>query len=458
MKKNQLRVIPSQFSNWRGNPPNRTEDRRKLRRLPHQPAGWFAMTACLLALVMSLSVPAFGAEFTLDETATMDGMSRSWYQGYAPTIKNHVMTLCLPIKAESCVGDITVSLALDDPNVFVLSSELKAVTVSAQNGIYPVKLSLPLEKYRRNGDFPATITLKGVDASGKELVETMPYIIRIRDGYGNHETLTPVISNVVGNLDVGSEGDLTLTITNPTSTISLSDAVLTVTDSTGEVLMSGSNLFPVPEILPGKSETVTIPMTVKANAAISQHTFEFSLSYKALGKDAKWTESFTVPVTQAIRLEQGGVQLPTAIAGELANMTLPLMNMGKGELSNVLVKLKMDGVLDAQSVLVGTIAPGETKQAKLTYTPFLTSVGTHSGIVTYSCEDAYGNQFSQTLDVTLTVDEPLPEVEAQQTEEKEPLSIWTILLIVLCVALAAALIAQSIILNGKLHKLEEERL
>ncbi len=411
-----------------------------------------------LLMVMSLSISAFGAEFSLDETAAIDSMARSWYQGYTPTIKNHVMTLCLPIRAESCVGDITVSLTLDDPNVFVLSSEPKAVTVSPRDGIYPVKLSLPLERYRRNGDFPATITLKGVDASGKEIVQTMPYIIRIRDGYGNHETLTPVISNVTGNLDVGSDGDLTLTITNPTSTISLTNAVLTVTDATSEVLMSGSNLFPVSEILPGKSESVTIPMTVKANAAISQHTFEVSLSYKALGKDTKWTESFTVPVTQAIRLEQGGVQLPTAIAGELANMTLPLMNMGKGELNNVMVKLEMDGVLDAQSVLVGIIAPGETRQAKLTFTPFLTSVGTHSGTAVYSCEDAYGNQFSQTLDVTLTVEEPLPEVEEQQAEEKESMSIWTILLIVLCATLAAALIAQSIILNGKLHKLEEERL
>ncbi len=411
-----------------------------------------------LLIVLSLAIPAFAAEFTIDENATIDGMTRSWYQGYEPTIQYNIMTLYLPIQAESCVGDITVSFALDDPNVFVLSGEPKAVTVSTQNGIYPVKLSLPLERYRRNGDFPATITIKGTDANGKEILETMPYILRIRDGYGNLETLKPQITDVVGELDVGSDGSLSLTITNPTTTISMMEGVLTVTDATGEVLMSGSNLFEIPEILPGKSETVTIPMTVKANAAISTHTLEVSLSFKALGKDAKWTESFTVPVTQAIRLEQGGAQLPTAIAGEFASMTLPLMNMGKGELSNVMVKLEMAGVLDAQSVLVGTIAPGETKQAKLTFTPFLTSVGTHSGTVTYSCEDAYGNQFSQTLDVTLTVDEPLPEVEEQEAEEKEPLSVWTIVLIVLCVLLAAALIAQGVILTGRLHKLEEERL
>ena len=418
-------------------------------------------TICIfltMLLVLSMSVTALAAEFELDQHSTIDGMNRSWYQGYAPSISYHKMTLCLPIRAESCVGDITVSLALDDPNVFVLSGEPKEVTVSPKNGIYPVKLVLPLEQYRRNGDYPATITIKGNDGNGKEIVETLGYVIRIRDGYGSHETMEPVISDVVGSLDVGKDGSLSLTITNPTTTQSIMDGEITVTDSTGEILMTGSNRFSVPEILPGKCETVSIPMTVKGNASISQHTLEVKLSYSCLGKSAEWKESFTVPVTQAIRLEQGGVQLPTAIAGELGNMTLPLMNMGKGELRNVLVKLEADGVLDAQSVLVGTMAAGETKQAKLTYTPFLNSVGTYSGTVTVSCEDAYGNTFSQTLDVTLIVDEPIPEVELQQEEKKEKMSTGTIILIVLCVLMAAGLITQGTILTKKIHTLEEERL
>ena len=411
-----------------------------------------------LLLLLSMSVTAFAAEFEIDQHSTMDGMSRSWYQGYAPSISYHKLTICLPIRAESCVGDITVSLALDDPNVFALSAQPKEVTVSPKDGIYPAKLVLPLEQYRRNGDYPATITIKGSDGNGKEIVETMPYIIRIRDGYGSHETMEPVISDVVGNLDVGTDGSLSLTISNPTTTQSIMNGEITVTDSTGDILMSGSNRFSVLEILPGKSETVTIPMTVKGNASISQHTLEVKLSYSCLGKSAEWTESFTVPVTQAIRLEQGGVQLPTAIAGELGNMTLPLMNMGKGELRNVLVKLEMGGVLDAQSVLVGTMAAGETKQAKLTFTPKLNSVGTHSGTVIITCEDAYGNTFSQTLDVTLTVDEPIPEVELQQEEEKEKMSPVTIMLIILCVALVAGLVVQGTILTKKIHNLEEERL
>ena len=78
--------------------------------------------------------------------------------------------------------------------------------------------------------------------------------------------------------------------------------------------------------------------------------------------------------------------------------------------------------------------------------------------MTITCEDAYGNAFTQTLDVTLTVDEPIPEVELQQVEEKEKMNTGTIVLIVICVLLAAGLVVQGTILIKRIHKLEEERL
>lgn len=414
----------------------------------------FLLTALL---VLSISAAALGAEVTLEETATMDGMGKSWYQGYTPAISYHTMTLCLPLKVPGAVGDITVSIALDDPEVFLLDGEPQAVAVAPKDGLYPVKLSIPLERTRRNGDYPATVTVRGTNEAGKEITETMPYVIRIRDGYRSHETMEPAISDVVTELNVGSDGTVTLTITNPTTTQSITDGTLTLTDAAGEILMSGANRVSLPEILPGTSETVTVPVVVKGNASIAPHTLEVTLSGKVLGTASQWKASFTVPVTQAIRLEQGGAQLPAAIAGELGIMTLPLMNMGKGTLSNVLVKLEMEGVIDAQSVLVGTMEAGESKSAKLTFTPKPDSVGTHSGTVTITCEDAYGNAFSQTLDVTLTVDEPIPEVSVEQ-EKTEKKDVGKTILIILCVLLAAGMVAEGMILTDKLHKLEEERL
>jgi hypothetical protein len=220
--------------------------------------------------------------------------------------------------------------------------------------------------------------------------------------------------------------------------------------------MTGSDRFPIPEVLPGEAISVSVPMTILSNAAIRVHTLNLKLSYDVCGNEESWEESFTIPVTQAIRLEHGDAQLPPAIAGEMGDLTLPLMNLGKGELFNLLVKLETTAA-NSQSVLVGSLAPGETKQAQLTFTAFPDSIGTHSGTVTISCEDAYGNTYEERMEVTLTVDEPLPEM-SKEIPVREKSNPATIFLGMLCVLLIAGLVTQHLILTGKIHKLEEDRL
>ena len=409
-------------------------------------------------LLFPLAGTVLASEFDLDPYARFGDMEFTWYQGYEPVIRSNTLYLHLPLRAESCVGDISVCLALEDPNVLLLASEPKPVTVFSKDGLYPVKLTLPLVKNRRNGDYPALITVTGKDGTGKEISETISYIIRIRDGRGSHETLEPVFSDIKADLDVGSEGMLELTVTNPTTTLSATNCRLTVKDPRGDIRLAETDRIDVPEILPGKSVTVSVPVTVKGNAEVALHELEVTFSCKVLDREMQWTRTFDLPVTQQIRLEQGGVQIPSTFPGELTTMTLPLMNLGKAGLQNVLVKLKMDGVLDPQSVLVGTLSPGETKQAKLTFTPKPGSEGIHSGSVTVTCEDAYGNAFSQTLDVFLTVEEPVPETDIQDTEEKDAPNIRVILLSCLNAVLVVGLILLCTLFTRKIHKLEEERL
>ena len=409
-------------------------------------------------LAFSLTGPVLGAQFEIDPYESFGDMAITWYQGYTPVIQNNILVLHLPLRAEGCVGDITVSLALEDPHVLLLAAEPKPVTVSPKDGLYPVRLTQPLVKNRRNGDYPMRITVTGRDSAGKEISETLPYILRIRDGRSTHEILEPLFSNLTANLTVGQEGTLELTVTNPTTTLSATDCRITVKDPQGDLQMAGTDRVTLSEILPGKSIRVSIPITVRGNASVALHDLEITFRCKVQDRETQWSRTFPVPITQEIRLEQGGVQMPSTFPGELTTMTLPLMNLGKSSLQNVLVKLEINSVLDPQSVLVGTLSPGETTQAKLTFTPKQHSVGIHSGTVTITCEDAYGNPFTQVVDVTLTVEEPIPEADIQKQEEKEGPNTWVILLSVLNVALVISLILLGTILTGKIHKLEEERL
>ena len=417
------------------------------------------MRLCLaVLLIFCLAGTALAEEFTLDPYGKFGNMELTWYQGYTPVLKNNTMTLHLPLRAENCVGDITVSFALVDPQVLLLAAEPKPITVSPKDGLYPVTLTLPLAKNRRCGDYPAVITVTGKDSNGKEISETIPYIIRIRDGKPTHETFEPVFSDIKADLNLGADGTLELTLTNPTTTLSAADCCLFFKDPRGDIRLMGVDRIDVPEILPGESRTVTLPVTVKGNAEVALHDVELTFSCRVLDRESQWSRTFSVPVTQEIRLEQGGVQLPDTFPGELTTMTLPLMNLGKADVRNVLVKLEMEGVLDPQSVLVGTLSPGETKQAKLTFTPKQNSQGFHTGTVTVTCEDACGNGFSQTLEVTLTVEEAMPEEGLQQEEEQKKISTGTLVLIGLCVTLTAGLVLQGTLLTRKLHRMEEEKL
>ncbi len=410
------------------------------------------------ALVCLLIFPAGALE--LDEKAVMDGMDgKSWYQGYTPKIIGNTMTVCLPIRGEGLSGDLTASLTLDDPDVYLLRDAPKDVTVTPVGSVYPVKFTLNLQNNRLKGDYPATVRVTCQDARGKTVEGTFPIVLRIRGGRTNNEVLTPNITVESASLDVGTEGSVVFSLRNPSKTLSMTGLTLTATDSTGEVVMTGSNRLALPELLPGQTSSVTVPVTVKGTAAVSLHTLEVKLSYKVLEEDKEHTESFSLPVTQAIRLEQGGASLaPTAIAGQLTTVTVPLMNMGKGDLNNVTLTLDMEGVASRQTVLVGTITPGETKDGRLTFTPPEAALGGHEGTVTVSCEDAYGNRAEQILPVTLTV-EPTVETDLLAEEEAAPPPAWVIpTLSIVSLLLLAALIAQGILLRGKLHRLEEERL
>ena len=327
------------------------------------------------------------------------------------------------------------------------------------DGLYPVVLNIPLSPNRRNGDYAAKIMISGQTENGEPVTEAFPYVIRIRDGYSNPEALVPKIK-VSGDLKVGEDCTLNLTIQNPTKSLSMTDCELTLTDASGEVLMSGSNRMALPEILPGQTAEAAVPVTVKGNAAVEPHCFSLKLTYQVLGEDKIWEETITYPVNQEIRLEQGGITMPSsAIQGELTTLSVPLMNMGKGDICNAMVSLEFPELIPRQSVLVGTIEPGATGQAKLTFTSSKDALGDYSGMVTISCEDPYGNSQQWQLPVDITI-EAAPQTSDTETDvQRATAPEWLLpLTSVLCVILLVGMILQGALLRSKLHRLEEERL
>jgi len=418
-------------------------------------------------LTVLFLVPIFGAQaedapFTIDQDRILNGMNRSWLQGYEPSVSQNKWTLVLPVLSDEAYGFIQTELIMADETLSPFKPQTMSVkTQRSESGIYAVRLPLELYADRNNGDYACTIRITGKTKSGDSLIMEMPYTIRIRDGQPSREVMRIQITDVITDLKVGEDGSVTATFTNPCKTVTFEQPVLRVSDSSSEIIPQGVDVLYLDDLNPGESRTVTFPMTVKPSAAVSHHILDFNLNWYSFRQNITQTESYTVPVTQEMRLENGGLKMAdSVIAGDSLTITLPLMNMGRADLINVLATVSLPGVTDKQSVLVGTITPGETRNAQITITPGKHVVGDFIGTLTVEATDHDGNPTSFSLPLSLSVDAPVIAAVTDTTvaKEKKAPPYLTYGLAGGCGVLLSICIVQGIVLRRKIRKLEEDRL
>ena len=421
---------------------------------------------CVLALLVlsfSLSALAEGG-IALDENKVLYGMERSWAQGYVPTISDSAVNIYLPLVSDGAYGKLKATLILDDPAVTPFRNQDMFVSVSRNDDrVFPIRFKLRLLTGYENGDYPCHIQVEGKDRDGKPLSMELPLLLRVRGGADGYAEIRPDIGDVAADLRAGESSILTARVTNPYPNVEMRDVLMTVTEDKGEVMCENSEVIAVGDLAPGASTELEVPLKVLPTAGINPHTLKFTLSYTALDAKRTWEQSFNLPVSQELRLEQGGVQMASSvIQGDTANLTLPLMNMGRGELRNVYVTLTMPGVVEQQSVLVGTIPSGETKQAKISWNVAKDAeIGGHEGMLHVSGEDEWGNSTEFDLQVALAVEEKVvePETNVKATVMRVASdNRLTYVLMGVSMLLLIAFVAQGFILRGKIRKAEEGRL
>lgn len=422
-----------------------------------------ALILSLLVLAAPLRAAAAGetGDFTLSGDTVFSDMDRSWARGYAPKESWDTLTMVLPVTSDKAAGDIQAELVMADDAVSPFTVQaMTARTQSAGEGLWAARFSLRLYSDRQNGDYPCAVRVTGTDGEGNALTADIPVIVPIRGGQANRETPRLALESPQSDLKLGEEGTIALTLGNPSATLPAEGVTLSFSDETGEVLPTGSDTFFVSALEPGESAELDIPVTVLPGGSVQPHSLLFTLNWTALGTKCTQSEHITIPVVQEIRLEQGGLRMASsAVAGDSLTATLPLMNLGKGDVVNATVTLSLPGIAERQSVLVGTIQPGETREAQLTVAVPTDALGPFTGTITAEATDNSGNPASLSVPVSLTVEAPAPAVSLDsdgETPAKTPAAVWW--LSAACVLLTAALVAQGVLLRGKLHKAEEEKL
>lgn len=313
-----------------------------------------------------------------------------------------------------------------------------------------------------SGDFSGTVAVTGTDGNGNPVAFSVPVSLTVeRNAEVLISSLRMDVSQVQGDLKVGEDGVFTATLTNPDPAIPYDSITLRITDGSGDILPQAADTVYIPALAPGASYSLSFPVTVLPKASVSPHSLKFEMSWIAHKQTVTQIESYTLPVKQEIRLEQGGLKMASSvIAGDSITITLPLMNMGKADIINVLSTVTLPGITDRQSVLIGTIAPGETRQAQITLTPGKNLSGDFKGSLTVEGTDNDGNPTSFSMPIHLMVEKPVRIVEADdpttKENEKPPYLIYG--LASGCGLLLLLLLLQGILLRKKIHRLEEDKL
>ena len=114
-------------------------------------------TALLAALLLPACALAEG--FTLEEDRILAGMNQSWRQGYEPTVDGNSVNIYLPLTSDKTGGKITATLALDDPTTSPFATTTLTADCWKNEGLYAVRLRLPLVSARHNGDYAARVVV-----------------------------------------------------------------------------------------------------------------------------------------------------------------------------------------------------------------------------------------------------------------------------------------------------------
>lgn len=191
----------------------------------------------------------------------------------------------------------------------------------------------------------------------EETTAAQPYVIISSYSYGK------------GDLVAGETRNITMTFRNTSKTMAVENMMVTMTLPDAMMLTSSSNSFYIESLAAEGTITKTVNVTVKSNAAAQSHsmTVDFTYDYldNGIRRNAKTTESISMPVLQVDRFTVTGIDLPQEIfMGEESNLSVNFVNKSRTEIYNLSAKLNCEGISNnGEEQYLGNLASGTTSSA-----------------------------------------------------------------------------------------------
>lgn len=229
----------------------------------------------------------------------------------------------------------------------------------------------------------------------EETTAAQPYVIISSYSYGK------------GDLVAGETRNITMTFRNTSKTMAVENMMVTMTLPDAMMLTSSSNSFYIESLAAEGNITKTVNVTVKPTAAAQSHsmTVDFTYDYLDNGvrRNAKTTESISMPVLQVDRFTVTGIDLPQEIfMGEESNLSVNFVNKSRTEIYNLSAKLNCEGISNnGEEQYLGNLASGTTSSADFYITG--NEKGELVGEVIITYEDTNMNQRTVSVPFTTKV-------------------------------------------------------
>lgn len=228
-----------------------------------------------------------------------------------------------------------------------------------------------------------------------ETTAAQPYVIISSYSYGK------------GDLVAGETRNITMTFRNTSKTMAVENMMVTMTLPDAMMLTSSSNSFYIESLAAEGTITKTVNVTVKPTAAAQSHsmTVDFTYDYLDNGvrRNAKTTESISMPALQVDRFTVTGIDLPQQIfIGEENNLSVNFVNKSRTDIYNLSAKLNCEGLSNnGEEQYLGNLASGTTSSADFYITG--NEKGELVGEVIITYEDTNMNQRTVSVPFTTQV-------------------------------------------------------
>lgn len=191
----------------------------------------------------------------------------------------------------------------------------------------------------------------------EETTAAQPYVIISSYSYGK------------GDLVAGETRNITMTFRNTSKTMAVENMMVTMTLPDAMMLTSSSNSFYIESLAAEGTITKTVNVTVKPTAAAQSHSMAVDFTYDYLDngvrRNAKTTETISMPVLQVDRFTVTGIDLPQQIfIGEENNLSVNFVNKSRTDIYNLSAKLNCEGLSNnGEEQYLGNLASGTTSSA-----------------------------------------------------------------------------------------------